>query len=417
MSDVALGEQTYFRDDSIPWEGILLEYFSELASSDAFPAGFGPTGWNFTWTSVSSRAAHSSSWTAAVADVANGLADAGLSLFWMTAERLEMTSFTSSLTNDVMYLFVPKPRSNVDLWRQIIKPFEPFSLGVWLTVGMIIVTVGTLQVTLTKRLWWPEWSDKVQWDRQKGSRKLLLIFNRLMEGWYEAYMGVVTGGIEMDDSHRLATRFLNMGLGLFLVIFLSAYTANLAAFLSRQPLTEFWSGLDDATAAGAKVCAHVMLEQSLSKRYPDTDWHFRYMDSAADVLDGITRDGCSAFVVSMRSMRTGKEVDAARCELGFVLSGTAVAELAVALPASPMVADVLSYWFKVAEATNGTSYQTVQERYQHPPQCPLHPDLNAVSELEPLDVRRTWARIPQPRRRSLPRVLCDSFALGPPRCR
>ena len=66
MSDVALGEQTYFRDDSIPWEGILLEYFSELASSDAFPADFGPTGWNFTWTSVSSRAAHSSSWTAAL---------------------------------------------------------------------------------------------------------------------------------------------------------------------------------------------------------------------------------------------------------------------------------------------------------------------------------------------------------------
>ena len=54
-------------------------------------------------------------------------------------------------------------------------------------------------------------------------------------------------------------------------------------------------------------------------------------------------------------MRTGKAMDALRCEKKFVLSGTAVDELEVALPASPDVADAISYWMKAA-ANNGTSY-------------------------------------------------------------
>ena len=43
-------------------------------------------------------------------DVALGIADIGCSLFWMTAERLEMSSFTANLLSDQFYLFVPKPK-------------------------------------------------------------------------------------------------------------------------------------------------------------------------------------------------------------------------------------------------------------------------------------------------------------------
>ena len=117
----------------------------------------------------------------------------------------------------------------------------------------------------------------------------------------------------MDESHRLGTRFLNMGLGIFVVIFLSAYTANLAAFLSRQPQSNFWSGLDDATEAGAKVCAHVALQGKLSRLYPSTNWHFRYMDTAAEVRAGLEVDACDAFVVSMRAMRTNLTPDPDYC--------------------------------------------------------------------------------------------------------
>jgi len=101
-------ELSHYRDDSVPWEGVLVQYFAKLAGS-SYP-GLGSPSWVLTWTSASSRAQHTSSWTAAVNDVALGIADIGCSLFWMTAERLEMSSFTANLLSDQFYLFVPKPK-------------------------------------------------------------------------------------------------------------------------------------------------------------------------------------------------------------------------------------------------------------------------------------------------------------------
>ena len=101
-------ELTHYRDDSVRWEGILVEYFAKLASANF--GGLGSPKWVLTWTSASSRAQHSSSWTAAVNDVALGIADIGCSLFWMTAERLGMATFTANLLSDQFYLFVPKPK-------------------------------------------------------------------------------------------------------------------------------------------------------------------------------------------------------------------------------------------------------------------------------------------------------------------
>ena len=74
--NATLGEPSY-RDDAVPWDGVLLEYFSELSKLAAFPVDFTPGTFKFTWTSVASRAAYSSAWTAAVSDVGLGVADAG----------------------------------------------------------------------------------------------------------------------------------------------------------------------------------------------------------------------------------------------------------------------------------------------------------------------------------------------------
>ena len=58
-----------------------------------------------------------------------------------------------------------------------------------------------------------------------------------------------------------------------------------------------------------------------------------------------------------------------RCELGFLATGPPVAELDVALPAKAKVADALSAWMK-ATALDGTTYASVQGRYESEPVCP-----------------------------------------------
>ena len=61
-------ELSHYRDDSVPWEGILVQYFAKLAGSSYPVLGSSPS-WVLTWTSASSRAQYTSSWTAAVSGV------------------------------------------------------------------------------------------------------------------------------------------------------------------------------------------------------------------------------------------------------------------------------------------------------------------------------------------------------------
>ena len=154
-------------------------------------------------------------------------------------------------------------------------------------------------------------------------------------------------------------------LSLFARVRRQAYTANLAAFLSTPQMGSFWSSMEEATADGAKICAHTMLEKTLTLRYPQTNFHWRFMDSSLDIEEGILTDGCDAFIMAMRDMQTDARIDQKRCDLGFVVTGVAVAELDVALPAQSEVADALSYWIKMMGDKNGTTYGTVQVPTSH----------------------------------------------------
>ena len=61
-----------------------------------------------TWVSGGARARYSSAWTAAVSEVAQGVADVGASTFWATSERTMLTvpgRFTSSIKFDYFYLW------------------------------------------------------------------------------------------------------------------------------------------------------------------------------------------------------------------------------------------------------------------------------------------------------------------------
>ena len=383
----AAGEATefsHYRNDAVPWEGILVEFLSKLADHP-FPSALQPS-FNLTWTSVASRTAHSSAWSAAVNDVALGIADMGCSLFWMTADRLEKAAFTANIATDMFYLWVPVLKhADTSLLVKMGRVFEPFDWQVWMAVVLIIFGLGTLQVWLTQRLWWDEWTGRVEWEAAGGAKRAALLLSRISEGWYDSYMGVATGSPVMHDEHRLATRLLNAGSAFFIVLFLSAYTANLAAFLSKPEEVQVWRDIEAATDAKAKICVDVVLEKTLSRRFPRTDFRYRYMYGADDVREALTTDGCDAFIMEMRAMRVGSSVDAVRCEFGLYAVGASVAELDVAMPAQAETAHLMTYFMKTLADENGTTYSTVQARHEKPPLCPLYPEVRLGSaELTPL---------------------------------
>jgi len=144
--------ETIYRDDTWAFQGSLMTYLSSLSSLE-----HGPSGWDYEWTSAAARSLYGSAWTATVAEIGwdqaglprrhlmvNGAydthhwkqADLGLSLFWVTSDRLEMASFTVPLYFDQLNLYVRKPAPRVEtLSEKIASPFEPFEPALWATVS------------------------------------------------------------------------------------------------------------------------------------------------------------------------------------------------------------------------------------------------------------------------------------------
>jgi hypothetical protein len=63
-----------------------------------------------------------------------------------------------------------------------------------------------------------------------------------------------------------------------------------------------------------------------------------------------------------------------------------VAELDVALPARPEIANLLTYWMKTLGAENGTTYSSEQAQMYEDPICPLFPTLSAEGDLDPMNL-------------------------------
>ena len=377
-------QEAVYQDDSEPYHGVLVEYLTALSRASFTRAG--PAGFNLTWVSRPSRGAHASRWTAGVEDVKSGLADLGVSIFWTSPERLEMSAFTAPLTTDLMYLFVPVPVVENSLFSQISAPFDPFTLEVWVAIFAVIILSGTLRAVLTKWLWWEDWTKEMGYESASRPQKVLMLSTRLAGDWYETFITVINGAPEFNEAHRISTRILNVGVGFFACIVIAAYTANLAAFLGQRKFSDPWKNLDDATSAGAKICAHTQLQSILTKTHPSTHFYWRYMDTASEVREALAVDGCDAFIASMRAMLVGGAIDDVRCEYGLIATNTPVAQLEVAMPAAPTVADAMSYWMKRLSADDQVTYDSIQSAYKVLPRCAMYHDIGETGELASLNL-------------------------------
>ena len=69
--------------------------------------------------------------------------------FWVTGQRLRMSSFSLPFTYDKTYLVIPNPGTADNLNFQIKKVLQPFSLGLWGLVLAVIATAALLSVWFT----------------------------------------------------------------------------------------------------------------------------------------------------------------------------------------------------------------------------------------------------------------------------
>mmetsp|Transcript_29862 Transcript_29862/g.70384 ORF Transcript_29862/g.70384 Transcript_29862/m.70384 type:complete len:663 (-) Transcript_29862:141-2129(-) len=195
----------------------------------------------------------SSSWTACVHDISIGRLDMCLGDFWVTEERLRLANFLPAFSMDNFYLVVPgvEDESFGDvLW----KPFRPFHPVTWLFIIIVLLVMGFF-IYLVER--------EDNGDDFPETR----VWTGLLKGAYFGFMSFLSGG-PANAPATPAGRVMSLGLGLFLVLSLSAYTANLATFLIMTNVKSGISSVEQAVTSGKRICIAAGIADMIFQRYP-----------------------------------------------------------------------------------------------------------------------------------------------------
>jgi len=161
-----------------------------------------------------------------------------------------------------------------------------------------------------------------------------------------------------------------VGWGFFVLIALSAYTANLAAFLTKQDIGTYWRSVEDVMVSRETICAPMELKSLFNSKYPSATFYFT---GFLDVVLAYDRGECAAYILSLITVQTTPWVHNRVCEQSLV-SVSVVTSVPTAYPSSSDVVALMSMRI-VKAASQGIYFMQYLEQpeYQVPSLSPLLP--------------------------------------------
>ena len=292
----------------------------------------------------------SNNYDACLSDVERGILDMCVGNFWETTPRKKKIQFTTSIFNDVYYLVVPLPRADGRLSTQTKKIFEPFTNGLWLTIALVTVAVGISYAIITTNR---EFTFVDFWSN---------IFGYI----YTAYIDMMSSSsTAVDNSHKFAKRSIALTWALFTLIIVTAYTANLAAFLSKKKQRFRIQNIEECIAQDCLVCAVRMgpLIAQAQRLYPTLRTNGEFA-TPEDLIDAVMDRTCDAALVSQLSWRVTERYWG-DCDTSFV--GNKVLFLRDGWPVSDDISIAMSYWIGKSQETE--EFEKVARVYQPPQKC------------------------------------------------
>ncbi|EJK46726.1 hypothetical protein THAOC_34592, partial [Thalassiosira oceanica] len=429
----------YF-NNNIPYEGVYPAYFErirKMSNGDIKSITFMLS----THVSKAAKLAHpSSSFTAAVSDIQHGLADMsnGVSLswkparvallvltagqcnqpFWVTAQRLKMTSFTIPITYDRSVLVIPRPGKSDTLKDQVVKVLEPFSYGLW---GLLVTSIF---ITALLSVWFKDKTIDMTRPRPSSVQNRRVAFRNYSGGAApgvkrrsNAYLRLLVdefiskglfffgAGVEQDENSRygisscrimscfavnmpnlcpylsLPLKTMLFGFGFLILIAVSAYVANLAAFLTKTSQESVLT-MTQAVRTGTRICAHPAIREELELQWTDANFYFH---SKGNEFNGVLQDyddgKCGVLIIGLEDTSMDTTFLNKMCEKDLVFTESLAAETPVAFPIRADLASGFSYWMIQGER-EGWSIQSSKDLFPQESTCNAFFDPEDAAEVD-----------------------------------
>ena len=194
-----------------------------------------------------------------------------------------MSSYTMPLFYSPTVLIAPRPGVDNSPMAQTLKVLAPFEPLVWTMIVLVIVITailsmwfsgeGYLRVRHARRMTTSSAQGGAEGDQAKSMRKQdCIITARLaLDACLRTGTWFCSAGVEQDSGASLPSKLLLFGFAAFTLVVVSAYVANLAAFLTRNQF-EYVGTMEEVTKRGLRVCALPATKEELEVAWPDTNF-------------------------------------------------------------------------------------------------------------------------------------------------
>jgi len=357
-----VGDEYY--NNSMIFEGVYPNFVAKLMKiSNGDIANI-----TYTYKSKASSLVHpTSSFSAAVQDIKDGLVDMSVGPFWITGQRLKMAAFTIPVVYDKTFLVVPRPNTEPSLRDQVVKVTAPFSLGVWMLLCFIILMASLLSVWFTDQA---EVATNLPSDRRASLgrmknrvRRKKRVYARLaLDSILEKGTYFFSGGVDNDPAASLPHKLMMFGFGFFILITVSAYVANLAAFLTRS--MDVVQSMNGAVAAGKIICAHPAVENELQIAWPEANFYFTQSGREfIGMIEDYDLGLCDFLAVGWEDTSMNLKFREMVCDRNLAVTESLIMEIPVAFPVRSELASGFSYWMMQAQRFHDLSIPIEKKRY------------------------------------------------------
>lgn len=330
--------------------GIYPEYWKMLEEAGGFTS-------KPQFVSLGSRAIQSSSWTACVQDVMNGIVDICPGDFWNTPERYSMIPFTVPVYTTKYFVMIKTPKPSNDFRSTAFKVLAPLTTDLWISVILVTIGVGFLRAVIFMTT---VTDDE---DGEALQKPLpLRFFHRLWADTWLTISQLVNPLAEGDEDvgKSPALKMINLGWGVFLFFALAVYSANLTAFMVKRDLKMPIKSINDCVTVRCTLCIDQTKVSAMQDIVAQKINYKEYTKQSEAIL-GLTNGECDAALAEERYYRMRDELHHEE----LVFTGQAVLSYFVGWPATSEVRSTISYLMnKIEGSADSPVYKEIEGRYK-----------------------------------------------------